>query len=202
MLIKPQRRVNERLIQEKWPDLVPILVSLLSHETTQHIIVSKLSSHEYKSDVKDALWELNNILKSIHLLKYIDDPKYRKSIRTALNRGEGYHQLLDKITLAGGGDFRGMSELEVEIWNECTRLIALIIIAYNMCLLSELYELKMQQGNKAALEFLKHISPIASQHINIDGLYEFTEEMQMINLHEAVDKLTKILDETLKAKRK
>ncbi|HHI5329636.1 TPA: Tn3 family transposase [Legionella pneumophila] len=202
LLIKPQRRVNERLIQEKWPDLVPILVSLLSHETTQHIIVSKLSSHEYKSDVKDALWELNNILKSIHLLKYIDDPKYRKSIRTALNRGEGYHQLLDKITLAGGGDFRGMSELEVEIWNECTRLIALIIIAYNMCLLSELYELKMQQGNKAALEFLKHISPIASQHINIDGLYEFTEEMQMINLHEAVDRLTKILDETLKAKGK
>ena len=189
---------NERLIEEKWPDLVPILVSLLSHETTQHIIVSKLSSHEYKSDVKDALWELNNISKSIHLLKYIDDPSYRKNIRIALNRGEGYHQLLDKITIIGGGDFRGMSELEVEIWNECTRLMALIIIAYNMCILSELYEIKLQQGDKAAIEFLKHISPIASQHINIGGLYEFTEEMQTINLTAVVDALTKILDETLK----
>jgi len=198
LLIKPQRQVDERLIEEKWPDLIPILVSLLSHETTQHIIVSKLSSHEYKSDIKDALWELNNILKSIHLLKYIDDPQYRISIRTALNRGEGYHQLLDKITIIGGGSFRGMSELEVEIWNECTRLIALIIIAYNMCILSELYEIKLQQGDKAAVEFLKHISPIASQHINIGGLYEFTEEMQTINLAAVVDALTKILDETLK----
>ena len=81
-------------------------------------------------------------------------PNYRKNIRTALNRGEGYHQLLDKITIIGGGDFRGMSELEVEIWNECTRLIALIIIAYNMCILSEFYEIKLQQGDKAAIEFL------------------------------------------------
>lgn len=88
----------ERLIEEKWPGLVAI-------------------------DVKDALWELNNILKSIHLLKYVDNPNYRINIRTALNRGEGYHQLLDKITIIGGGDFRGMSE--VEIWNECTRLIGL-----------------------------------------------------------------------------
>ena len=35
-------------------------------------------------------------------------------------------------------------ELEVEIWNECTRLIALIIIAYIICILTELYEIKLQ----------------------------------------------------------
>lgn len=109
---------------------------------------------------------MNNILKSIHLLKYIDDPDYRRNIRTALNRGEAYHQLLNKITDIGSGDFRGMSELEVEIWNECTRLIALIMIAYNMGILSELYELKAKQGDIAAIEFLKHISPSAKKATN------------------------------------
>lgn len=198
LLIAPKRKVKQDTIKEKWPDLLPVLVALLSHETTQDIIVAKLSSHEYKSDIKEALWELNNILKSIHLLKYIDDPEYRKNIRTSLNRGEAYHQLLDKITDVGSGDFRGMSELEVEIWNECTRLIALIIIAYNMSILSELYELKVKQGDKAAIEFLKHISPIASQHLNISGLYEFNEGVALINIHAVVDTLTKILDATLK----
>ncbi len=67
-----------------------------------------------------------------------------------------------------------------------------------MCILSELYEIKLQQGDKAAIEFLKHISPIASQHVNIGGLYEFTEEMQTINFNAVVDALTKILDETLR----
>lgn len=198
LLITPKRQVKQDTVKEKWPDLLPVLVSLLTHETTQDIIVGKLSSHEYKSDIKETLWELNNILKSIHILKYIDDPEYRQHIRTALNRGEGYHQLLDKITSVGNGDFRGMSELEVEIWNECTRLIALIIIAYNMSILSELYEIKVKQGDKAAIEFLKHISPIASQHLNIGGLYEFKEEMATINIHDVVDVLNKILDETLK----
>ena len=197
-LIKPKKQVNESLITKKWPDLVPILVSLLSHETTQDIVVAKLSSHEYKNDIKDALWELNNILKSIHILKYIDDPEYRRDIRTALNRGEAYHQLLDKITGVGIGDFRGMSELEVEIWNECTRLIALIIIAYNMCILSELYEIKLKEGDTAAINFLKHISPIASQHLNIGGLYEFSEEMEDINIQAVVSALNKILDAKLK----
>ena len=198
LLIKPSKQVAQHLVKEKWPDLVPILVSLLSHETKQHIIVSKLSSHEYKSDVKEALWELNNILKSIHILKYIDDPEYRRNIRTALNRGEGYHQLLDKITGIGSGDFRGMSELEVEIWNESTRLIALIIIAYNMCMLSELYEIKVSEVDAAAIEFLRHLSPIASQHLNIGGLYAFSEDMAIIDFHALVDELNKILDETLK----
>lgn len=39
LLIKPKAQVNETLIKEKWPDLLPILVSLLSHETKQHIVV-------------------------------------------------------------------------------------------------------------------------------------------------------------------
>ena len=78
LLITPSRRVNRKLIKKHWKKLVPILVSLLSHETSQENIIKKLSSHEYKSEMKDALWELNHILKSIHILKYIDDPIYRR----------------------------------------------------------------------------------------------------------------------------
>ena len=81
------------------------------------------------------------------ILKYIDDPQYRRDIRTALNRGEAYHQLLKTIGDVGGGDFRGMSEMEVEIWNECMRFIALIIIYYNMSLLSKLLVMNKARGN-------------------------------------------------------
>jgi TnpA family transposase len=197
LLINPSRTVNKKLIKKQWKKLVPILASLLTHETSQENIIKKLSSHEYKSEVKDALWELNHILKSIHILKYIDDPNYRRSIRKALNRGEAYHQLIKKIAAVGGGDFRGMSDLEIEIWNECNRLIALIIIYYNMHLLSKLYENALAKGDKAALNFLKHISPVASQHINISGLYEFSEGIADVNVDNVVDKLSKILQEAM-----
>ena len=198
LLIGPSCQTKTKLIKDKWPELLPILVSVLSHDTTQENIIKTLSSHDFKSDVKDALWELNNILKSIHLLKYVDDPEYRRDIRTALNRGEAYHQLLEKIMAVGGSSFRGMSELEVEIWNECARLIALIIIYYNMHLLSKLYEDALLRNDMAAIEFLRHISPVASQHINISGLYEFSEIIESINVDGIVEALNKILKNTVK----
>ena len=197
LLIQPIRQVNLELIKREWHNLLPILASLLSHETNQESIIKALSSHENKSETKDALWELNSILKSIHLLKYIDDIEYRRSIRAALNRGEAYHQLLQKIMEVGGGEFRGMSELEVEIWNECARVIALIIIYYNMHLLSKLYENAFAKNDLAAIEYLKHISPIASQHININGLYEFIETIENINVDNVVEMLSKILDKAV-----
>jgi TnpA family transposase len=193
LLIQPSRQINLELIKREWPNLLPILASLLSHETNQESIIKALSSHEHTSETKEALWELNSILKSIHLLKYIDDIEYRRNIRAALNRGEAYHQLLQKIMDVGGGAFRGMNELEVEIWNECARLIALIIIYYNMHLLSKLYENALATNDKAAIEYLRHISPIASQHINISGLYEFVETIENINVDNVIEVLKKIL---------
>jgi TnpA family transposase len=198
LLIKPASQVNIKLIKDKWPEILPILVSLLSHNTTQENIIKTLSSHDFKSEVKEAIWELNNILKSIHLLKYVDDPVYRQYIRTALNRGEAYHHILEKIMAVGGSDFRGMSELEVEIWNECARLIALIIIYYNMHLLSKLYKDAVMRNDIAAVEFLRHISPVASQHINLSGLYEFSEAIENINVDGIVEELSKILKDAVK----
>lgn len=91
----------------------------------------------------------------------------------------------------------GYSELEVEIWNECARLIALIIIYYNMHLLSKLYENAFAKNDTATIEYLKHISPVASQHINISGLYEFIEAIKNINVDNVVEVLNKILDEAV-----
>ncbi len=196
-LIKPTSTVNKKLIKKHWPKLLPILASVLSHEVSQENVIKKLSSHDYQSDVKEALWELNKILKSIHLLKYIDDIQYRRDIRTSLNRGESFHQLLSKIMAVGGGDFRGMTELEIEIWSECTRLISLIIIYYNMNLLSKLYEAALANNDTAAIEYLKHISPVASQHVQLGGLYAFSETLAMIDLEQIVKLLSKILEDSV-----
>jgi TnpA family transposase len=200
-MIKPTKVANKNLIKKNWSELLPILVALLSHETDQQIIIKKLSSHDYKNEVKEALWELNNILKSVHILKYIDDPNYMRDIRTALNRGEAGNQIINKVMSVGNGDFRGMTDLEVEIWNECNRLIILVILYYNASILSKLYEIKKAAGDNDAIEILRHISFAATQHINLDGLYSFSETMGNIDINNVVSILNKILDDTVKSKK-
>ena len=173
-LIVPDGKINENLLEGEWDNAQHIFASLLMNHTTQSVVVRKLSSHERGSKTQKALWEYDKILMSLHTLQFIDDPRYRQIIRTALNRGEGYHQLTGKLGSVNGGKFRGTTELELAIWNECTRFIANCIIYYNALILSKIYEAQENLGNIEVLEFIKRLSPIAWRHIILNGRYEFT----------------------------
>lgn len=78
LLIKPQHLVNKKLIKREWDNIQRVIASLLLGETSQHLIVSKLSSHKRIHKTKEALWEYDRILMSIYMLKFINDPIIRK----------------------------------------------------------------------------------------------------------------------------
>jgi TnpA family transposase len=74
-VIKPIRKLNTELIVEEWENIQRIMVSLAVKETTQSIIVGKLSAYARKNKTRRALWEYDNILKSLYLL---DRYEFRK----------------------------------------------------------------------------------------------------------------------------
>ena len=88
----------------------------------------------------------------------------------ALNRGEGYNSLYRGISLLNNGAFRGKSEIEMEIWNQCTRLIASVAHYYNASILNDLY---VKAQNDEERQFLASLSPTAWEHINFLGHYQF-----------------------------
>lgn len=192
-LIKPTHQVNMKLIKSEWDNMLRILASLLLGETSQHIIVSKLSSYKRKNKTKLALWEYDNILMSQYLLRYIDNLNIRQNVRRALNRGEAYHQLRRAIANVNGQKFRGASPQELEIWNESARLLANCIIYYNARILSELLRTIEKSGDIAIIEQLAHISPIAWIHINLAGHYEFSEKPLEINMEKIAASLNTVL---------
>ena len=108
-----------------------------------------------KNQTKKALWELENICRTIHILDFIDDPLLRQGVQKALNRGEAYHRFRNAITFANGGRFRVKTEAEQQLWNECTRLIANAIIYYNTVLISRVYEQRLTVYDEEALEHNK-----------------------------------------------
>lgn len=193
LLIFPSHKVNKKLIIDEWPNMQPILAALMMKETTQSVVVKKLCSYQSKNKTKEALWEYNNILMSINLLKYIDDVALRQFVRFALNRGEAYHLLHASISGASGKRFRGSSDSEIEIWNECARLFANVMLFYNAYILSQLMLKKEKEGNYGAAEFIRKLSPAASQHFNLNGRYEFGLESESINVEEIIEHLDKIL---------
>ena len=61
------------------------------------------------------------------------------------------------------------------ISNECGRLIANVVIAYNSILLSMLLNRSQTAEKEKPLELLKKISPVAWQHVHFLGHYLFRD---------------------------
>ncbi len=188
-ILKPVRKINQDWITEEWENQQRIMVSLAYKATTQSIIIGKLSAHARKNKTKRALWEYDNIIRSLYLLDYVDSPPLRRQVQKALNRTESYHKLRRAIAIANGGKLQFRTETEQEIWNECSRLIANCIIHYNATILSNLLTHYESIGDTENAERIKQISPVAWQHINLYGRYEFQKKTDPINLSEIIRKI-------------
>ena len=166
----------------EWPNVQRIMASLAQKDVTQATVVRKLSAYARQNRTKKALAELDSICRTLYILDYIDDVVLRQSVRKALNRGEAYHRFRRAIAYVNSGKFRVKTEAEQQIWNECSRLIANAVIYYNTALLSRIYAQKKAADDVVAIDILKHISPVAWQHINLFGRFEFTQTGSRVDL--------------------
>ena len=182
MLIRPSRKVSEELIIKEWPNILRIMASLAQKDVTQATIVRKLSSYLRQNQTKRALWELEDICRTLYILDFIDDVDLRQAVQKALNRGEAYHRFRRAVAYVNGGAFRVKTEAEQQLWNECSRFIANAVIFYNTALLSKVYEQKLAAGDQAAINALRGISPVAWQHVNLFGNFEFSDAQTKVDL--------------------
>src|SRR5699024_7586716 len=190
VLVKPVRKINTNLIAEEWENIQRIVLSLALKTTTQSIIVGKLSAYARKNKTKRALWEYDNIIKSLYFLDYIDSPPLRRNVQRTLNRGESYHKLRRAVSHANFGRLRFKTEQEQQIWSECSRLIANCIIYYNASILSHILTYRERQGKDS--DVLKQISPVAWQHINLYGHYEFNKFHESVNMEAIIQELAQL----------
>lgn len=181
-LIKPSRKTYDALIAKEWPNIQRIMASLAQKDVTQATIVRKLASYVRQNQTKKALWELENMCRTLYILDFIDDVHLRQSVQKALNRGEAYHRFRRAVAFVNGGKFRVKTEAEQQIWNECARLITNAIIYYNMALLSKVYAHKSAANDQQAMELIRGISPVAWQHVNLFGTFEFSPAESTVDL--------------------
>ncbi|MEO0012915.1 MAG: hypothetical protein RLZZ535_1304 [Cyanobacteriota bacterium] len=155
------------------------MVSLALKTVTQSVIVGKLSAYARKNKTKRALWEYDNIIRSLYLLDYVDSVPLRQNVQRALNRGESYHQLRRAVSHANFGKLRFKSEYEQQIWGDCGRLLTNCIIYYNASILSDLLIYREGLGDIDGVALLSLVSPVAWQGINFYGRYEFGKQPEL-----------------------
>jgi TnpA family transposase len=171
--IKLRKEINHDLIVDEWDQIQRIICSLARKKVTQSTLIKKLSTLSKSNKTLAALREYDRLVKANYLLSYLDDQELRRFVQQALNKGEAYHQLRRKVASVNGEKFRGGNDSQVELWNDCARLISNCIIYYNSAILSNLLARVEKMGNSQAKEILCRLSPVAWQRINLNGVYEF-----------------------------
>ena len=170
LIIVPHKIANKNYIVDEWDAMQRMLVSMLTGIAIPSVVVAKMSPNNYHSKTKLAFMHYNHIVRSEFILRIIDDKQFRIAIEYALNRGEAFNNLYRAIALFNGGKFRGQNETEMILWDQCTRLVAAIILYYNAYNLNYLYLNAKSQEEKTLILAL---SPGAWIHINLLGYYRF-----------------------------
>lgn len=187
-LLKPSSKANTKLILAEEDNIKHIFASLAKKVTSQSVIIGKLSAYARKNRTKKALWELDNLHRSRYLLDYVDSVRLRRNVQRALNRGESYHKLVRAVAYANGGRLRVRTDLEQQLWIECSRFLANCVIYYNACLLSELLEYAEREKDFELAERIKRISPVSWKHVNFYGEYTFRDIGDVIDLEQIINR--------------
>lgn len=96
------------------------------------------------------------------------------------------------VSYANFGKLRFRTEHDQQLWHECSRLLTNCIIFYNASLLSKVLQHKEKMGDPQQVARLKQISPVAWQHINFYGRYEFTTLPTLIDLEAIVQQVASL----------
>lgn len=174
---------------DEWETIQRIVISLQQKTLTQATLVRKLSGYSKNHPLLKALTEYNRMLKAMYLLDYIDDASLRSYVQRALNRGEAYHQLRRAIAHVNGNRFRGKNDDEINLWNECARLLTNAIIYFNSLILTRLLKHFEAEGDDKKLEIIKLVSPVAWHNINLNGTYSFSFEQNLLDLDEIMQSI-------------
>ena len=182
-LIQPVGQVDRSLITSEKANMDHIAATLGLKEMSQSVLMRKICTLSGHHRTRKAIFEFDKLIRSIYTLRYLRDPQLQRDVHRSENRIESYHQLRSTIAQVNGKkELTGRTDLDVAVSNQCGRLIANVVIAYNSMLLSGLLERCLATGNEKALDLLRRISPAAWQHLHFLGHYVFRDNRHLIDL--------------------
>jgi TnpA family transposase len=166
--------VNTKLIIENWPDLIRLAGSLKLGHLKAVGVMRMLQIKDRPTTLARALSELGRMIKTLHILRYIDDPLFRRRILTQLNRQESRHKLGRRVHHGEGGEVKSPLRQGQEEQLGALGLALNAITYWNAIYMQEALRQITTEGASVDNADIARLSPVTWRHINFLGRYEFS----------------------------
>ncbi len=176
-VIKPNNYVDEATIRANWDEFLRLLVTIKLKESTASDIFRRLNSYSRQHSLYKAMKAFGQIIKSIFILRYIDDLELRQAIEKVLNKVELANKFTRAVAVGNPREFAQAEKEEQEIAESCNRLIKNSIICWNYLYLAhKLNQTEDPETRQRLLEAIAAHSPQSWGHVNMLGEYDFSDE--------------------------
>jgi TnpA family transposase len=160
-----------------WDDILRFIATIKLKETTASDIFRRLNSYSKQHGLYHALKAFGQILKSIFILRVIDEPGLRMSIEKLLSGIEHVHAFTRAVSVGNPREFLQAEKEDQEMAEACKRLIKNCIICWNYLYLSQkLAQIDDPAKREELLQAMAHGSAAAWGHLNLLGEYDFSED--------------------------
>ena len=176
-LIRPDKTINDDVIRKSWDDLLRLVATIKLKENTASDIFRRLNSYSRQHALYQALKAFGQIIKSLFILRYINDLDLRQAIEKQLNKVELANRFTRAVAVGNPREFTQAEKEEQEIAEACNRLIKNSIICWNYLYLNrQVIKAKDPEERQNLIRLITAHSPMAWAHINMLGEYDFSEE--------------------------
>ena len=136
----------------------------------------RLNSYSKQHALYRALKSFGQIIKSIFILRYLDDVPLRQAIEHQLSKIEQSHRFTRAVSVGSPREFVQTEKQEQEIAEACRRLVKNSIICWNYLYLSQKNADCDNHDREVLLEAVTNGSVISWRHVNLLGEYDFSDE--------------------------
>lgn len=130
--ILPSRKIDVKVIEENWDDVLRFMATIESRYTTASQLFQRLNSYAKDHPLYRALKEFGRVLKSIHILTVYDDLEFRQRIQKQLNRVELSNKFSDAVFWDRGKQLHVSAKKEQEKYILCKTILQNSIILWKL----------------------------------------------------------------------
>ncbi|MDH6146131.1 TnpA family transposase [Paraburkholderia sp. WSM4179] len=111
------------------------------------------------------------MIRTLFLLKYLNEPDLRRTIHAATNKSEQFNDFAQWLMFGGHGVIAENVRHEQRKVIKYNHLVANMVILYNVQWMSRKLKELQEKGHPVDAEVLKVLSPYRREHINRFGDY-------------------------------
>ena len=124
-------RIDLPRLLEGWDDLARVAGSLKRGYVTASLLISRLQAYPRQGQLTKLLQEYGRLVKTIFVLRYLEDEALRRRVHTQLNKGEKLHDLRKFLFFAREGVVSQKYEDGQANQAGCLNLLTNAVIVWN-----------------------------------------------------------------------